>query len=65
MATSISESLLKRLILVEYNLRDIESDLIRINAKYPYAPAFVYKLGVELDCLSAIIDQLEQAKVRT
>ena len=54
----MDKSLLDRLIRVADNLHDIEGDLIRINAKYPYEPALVYKLGVELDCLDAILDQL-------
>lgn len=52
----MDKKLLDRLILIEDNLRDLERDLI--NAKYPYKPALVYKLGVELDILAAIIDQL-------
>ena len=55
----MDKKLLDRLILVEDNLRDLERDLIKINDKYPCEPALVYKLGVELDILAAIIDQLK------
>ena len=60
----MNKKLLERLILVEDNLRKVESDLIRINAKYPYEPALVYKLGLELDILRSIIDYLKQEDLK-
>lgn len=60
----MNKKLLERLILVEDNLRDIESDLIRINTKYPYEPALLYKLGLELDILHSVIDYLKQENLK-
>ena len=56
----MEKKLIDRLIIVADDLRGIEADLMRINAKFPYEPAVVYKLGVELDILDSIIDGLQR-----
>ena len=56
----MDKMLIERLNVVYENLRTLEGDLIRINRKYPYEPALVYKLGVELDVLETLIDGFER-----
>lgn len=52
----MNKQLIERLVVVYENLRTLEGDLIRINGKFPYEPALVYKFGVELDVLETLID---------
>lgn len=56
----MNKMLIERLNVVYENLRTLEGDLIRINKKFPYEPALVYKFGVELDVLETLIDGFKQ-----
>ena len=57
----MDKKLLERLIIIADNLRILAGNLYRIHCTYPYAVGkdIPIRLGIEIDCLDAIIDYLK------